>query len=154
MARSLEGLNTRPVTRNLEGLNVKSTGVKKESPSILNYVTEAGKSALKGVGSALDLPSAIASGLSGIANNMGRRDIEMYQRMNPNLPQIDYQDTDLGSYVPTTEDARSGLKNYTGIDLEPNPTTPFQRMLDTTAQTAGAFTPFGCWESGWLRKNV
>ena len=143
MARSLEGLNTRPVTRNLEGLNVKSTGVKKESPSILNYVTEAGKSALKGVGSALDLPSAIASGLSGIANNMGRRDIEMYQRMNPNLPQIDYQDTDLGSYVPTTEDARSGLKNYTGIDLEPNPTTPFQRMLDTTAQTAGAFTPFG-----------
>lgn len=103
-----------------------------------------GKSALKGLTSLADLPKLAAQGLEGISNIATRSSYipgNIYGIANPdfeNAPQ-----TNLAEYVPTSEDARKAINKYTGIDLEPHPTTGAQRVVSHAAEFAGGVGPFG-----------
>lgn len=103
-----------------------------------------GKSALKGLTSLADLPKFAAQGLEGISNIAARSHYipgNIYGITNQdfeNVPQ-----TNLAESIPTSEDARKAINKYTGIDLEPHPTTGAQRVASHAAEFAGALSPFG-----------
>jgi hypothetical protein len=110
----------------LEGIKVYSVQQKGDSwPALL------GKSALKGITSIGDLPNLIASGAEGLQN---------YHKKNINrlVGKPLFEETNYSSYVPTTNDARQVLKNYTDIDLEPRPTTTGQRIASTATDFGGS----------------
>lgn len=92
-----------------------------------------GKSALKGVSSIADIPIHLAEYMAN-ASSKGR-DMEM-QNLFPEdenfipTPEIN---------LPKTSDIRSDIKRYTGVDLEPHPATPGQRIASNAAEFAGGF---------------
>jgi len=113
-----------------------------------------GKSALKGVASIGDIPSLAGELTEGFKNRtskmygapvgmygMGLKGVEAAKpniRIDNTIPNTDYS-----SYIPTMDNARGVLKESAGIDLEPNPTTPAQRIASNTAEFAGSLSPWG-----------
>jgi hypothetical protein len=105
-----------------------------------------GKSALKGFTSLADLPRLIGEGVEGTVNLARRTELEdapnsyiPYRfKTNPETPQTDYS-----RFIPSTEDVRSGIKKYAGIDLEPRPETAAQRVFSHGAEFAGGMGLFG-----------
>src|SRR3954471_16470256 len=98
-----------------------------------------GKSVLKGLGSIADIPSHVGNAAEGIVN-LGRRKTgnpaEVYwEAQNPyitekpkistveNAPQTNYSE-----YIPSTEHLKSAVEKHTGYDLNPNPSSPAQRI--------------------------
>lgn len=104
-----------------------------------------GKSALKGLGAIADIPRGGVEALQNIVNQGGLADATNLLRASlgdreaiESSPQLD-----IAKYVPSTTDAREVLKNYTGVDLEPHPTTGAQRVAANAAEFAGGLGPFG-----------
>jgi hypothetical protein len=103
-----------------------------------------GKSALKGVGSIADIPNLAAQGLEGLARGQAeseRRKMELmgYPGSDIETPQIDV----LSSRIPTSSNARKYIKDKTGVNLEPMPTTAGQRIASHAAEFAGSLGPWG-----------
>lgn len=112
-----------------------------------------GKSALKGFSSIADLPKLIGQGAESFIN-VGRKmkgaPVGMYGmgikpnvvkpsiEIDENVPQSNYSE-----YIPSTEDLKSGVKNYTGIDLEPNPDSPAKRIVSHGVDFGASMTPWG-----------
>lgn len=97
-----------------------------------------GKSALKGVSSIADIPNLIGQGVEYLTNNdtVRKKVLPDYFPVSsiPNIPK-----TNFSSSIPTSKDARTAIKNYTGVDLEPHPTTPGQRIVSDIADFTGGF---------------
>jgi hypothetical protein len=109
-----------------------------------------GKSALKGLGSIADIPNLAAQGLEGLARGQAeseRRKMELmgYPGSDIETPQINI----LSSRIPTSSGARQYLKERTGFDLEPKPTTGGQRVASHAAEFAGSLGPWG-----WVGKGA
>lgn len=103
-----------------------------------------GKSALKGLGSIADIPNLAAQGIEGLARGQAeaeRRKMELmgYPGSDIETPQINT----LSSRIPTSSGARNYLKERTGFDLEPKPTTGGQRVASHAAEFAGSLGPWG-----------
>lgn len=103
-----------------------------------------GKSALKGIGSIADLPNLAAQGLEGLARGQSeseRRKLELmgYPGSDIETPKIDT----LSSRIPTSNNARKYIKDKTGFNLEPMPTTAGQRIASHAAEFAGSLGPWG-----------
>ena len=103
-----------------------------------------GKSALKGLGSIADIPNLAAQGIEGLARGQAeaeRRKMELmgYPGSDIETPQIN----SLSSRIPTSSGARNYLKEKTGFDLEPKPTTGGQRVASHAAEFAGSLGPWG-----------
>lgn len=103
-----------------------------------------GKSVLKGIGSIADLPKAAASGLEAIAVSKAKRNAGGLYAPDFQGDDVDIQDIDfISSRIPSTDDARSYLKEKTGIDLEPHPTNAKQRMITHGGEFAGSMIGTG-----------
>lgn len=99
-----------------------------------------GKSALKGVTAIADVPR-MAGGLGEGIVNLGRKTSgnpaevywgaqDPYATKKPKITPIeDAPQTNYSKYIPSTADARANLKKYTGVDLEPKPDSPAQRIV-------------------------
>jgi hypothetical protein len=103
-----------------------------------------GKSGLKGLGSIADLPNLAAQGLEGLARGQSeseRRKMALmgYPGSDIETPEINF----LSSNIPTSSGARKYLKERTGFDLEPKPTTGGQRIASHAAEFAGSLGPWG-----------
>jgi hypothetical protein len=99
-----------------------------------------GKSALKGLSSIADLPNLAAQGLEGLSRGQAeatRR--EFFPESEIETPEIDI----LSSNIPTSNTARKYIKEKTGLDLEPKPTTGGQRIASHAAEFAGSLSPWG-----------
>lgn len=111
-----------------------------------------GKAALKGFSSIADVPKLVGQGVEGFLNaghkmkgapvgmygmgikpNVAKPNIEIIE----NAPQTNYAD-----YIPSSEDLRSGINKYTGIDLEPRPTSPAQNVVSTGIDFGSAMLPW------------
>lgn len=111
-----------------------------------------GKAALKGFSSIADIPKLVGQGVEGFLNaghkmkgapvgmygmgikpNVAKPNIEIIE----NAPQTNYAD-----YIPSSEDLRSGINKYTGIDLEPRPTSPAQNVVSTGIDFGSAMLPW------------
>lgn len=88
-----------------------------------------GKSALKGVTSIADLPRLAEETIAYPRNQLA----EFF-----NIPSLKYNPV-----LPTTTDARKKITEYTGIDLEPRPSTPAQRIASLGAEFAAPGGMFG-----------
>lgn len=94
-----------------------------------------GKSALKGATSIADLPRLAEEVIAFPRNQLA----EFF-----NAPSLKYN-----PILPTTSDARAKIKEYTGVDLEPSPSTGAQRVASLGAEFAtpggifGAFSKAG-----------
>jgi len=103
-----------------------------------------GKSVLKGLGSIADLPIIAASGLEAIAVSKAKRNAGGLYAPDFQGDDVDIQDIDfISSRIPSTDDARSYLKEKTGIDLEPHPTNATQRMISHGGEFAGSMIGMG-----------
>lgn len=103
-----------------------------------------GKSALKGVGSIADLPKLAAQGLETMAVSKAKRNAGGLYAPDFQGDDVDIPDIDIiSSNIPSTDDARAYLKEKTGIDLEPHPTTPTQRMIAHGGEFAGSMVGTG-----------
>jgi hypothetical protein len=112
-----------------------------------------GKSALKGFSSIADLPALSAKATEKIIN-LGRKTSgnpsEVYwAAQNPNITNVpkittdkNIPETNYSDYVPSGESLKSGIKNYTGVDLEPNPSSPAQRIVAQGADFGAAMLPW------------
>lgn len=113
-----------------------------------------GKSALKGFSSIADLPKVtgqLAENFINAGRKMKGAPVGMYgmglkntPHMKPNIvidenaPQPEYAE-----FIPSTEDVRRGVKKYTGVDLEPKPSSPAQRIVAHGAEFGSSMTPWG-----------
>ncbi len=113
-----------------------------------------GKSALKGISAIADVPRLVGSVGEGIVN-LGRKTkgspIEQYWAgmQNPSdfskskieidktAPQTNYSE-----YIPSTDEIRSGIKKHTGVELEPQPTSPAQRIVSRGIDFGSSMTPW------------
>ncbi len=112
-----------------------------------------GKSALKGFSSIADLPALSAKATEKIIN-LGRKTSgnpsEVYwAAQNPNITNVpkitndeNIPETNYSDYVPAGESVKSGIKNYTGVDLEPNPSSPAQRIVAQGADFGASMLPW------------
>lgn len=88
-----------------------------------------GKSALKGATSIADLPRLAEEVIAFPRNQLA----EFF-----NAPSLKYN-----PILPTTSDARAKIKEYTGVDLEPSPSTGAQRVASLGAEFAAPGGIFG-----------
>lgn len=117
---------------------------KTSEPEGDNDASIIGKSVLKGLGSIADLPKAAASGLEAIAVSKAKRNAGGLYAPDFQGDDVDVQDIDfISSRIPSTDDARSYLKEKTGIDLEPHPTNATQRMISHGGEFAGSMIGTG-----------
>jgi hypothetical protein len=112
-----------------------------------------GKSALKGLSTIADIPSMVARGSEKVIN-LGRKTkgnpSEVYwNAQDPNSitkPKIttieNAPQTNYGDYIPTSEELRSGIKDYTGVDLEPKPVSPAQRIVSHGVDFGTSMAPW------------
>lgn len=118
-----------------------------------------GKSALKGVSAIADIPNLGAQALEGLVNanlrgnptNLyGQGTLEYNEPYLEKVPQVEFS-----KYIPNTEDIRKSINQYTGIDLEPHPTTGSQRIASNAAEFAGGMGLLGGLNKGAnIAKNV
>lgn len=103
-----------------------------------------GKSALKGLGYAADLPNLAAQGLEGLARGGAEAQRRQFESMGYPGSDIETPEVDvLSSNIPTSEDAREFLREKTGIDLEPRPDTGAKRIAMHAAELAAPSGLFG-----------
>lgn len=88
-----------------------------------------GKSALKGATSIADLPRLAEETFAYPRNQLA----EFF-----NVPNLKYKPV-----IPTTSDARAKIKEYTGVNLEPNPSTSAQRIASIGTEWAAPGGIFG-----------
>lgn len=116
----------------------------KRAPQGDSWPALIGKSTLKGASSIADLPKLAASGLESIAVSKARRNPGGLYAPDFMGDEIEIPDTDLiSSRIPSSQDIRTGIKNKTGIDLEPHPITGTQRIASKGAEFAGSLLGFG-----------
>jgi hypothetical protein len=99
-----------------------------------------GKSALKGVTSIADLPR-LAEEISAMPRNAVA---DFF-----NVPSFRYE-----PMLPTTADAREKINEYTGIDLEPRPSGPAQRIASMAPEWAAPGGMFGAFAKAGKLSNA
>ena len=109
-----------------------------------------GKSAFKGFSSVSDIPSLAAKTVERGVNYTQGNPAEVYwaaqNPYNKNIPKIEIIEnapkTNYSQYVPSSEHLKSAIKNYTGYDLEPNPTSPAQNIVSKGIEFGTSMTPW------------
>ncbi len=150
-----DGLRTKPLQNvsKFEGLRIKpisSPIEQKDDPWLY------GKAILKGASSILDIPNLMGQGAEGVKNaftgvsidpvdNRPTRDLGAAFAPNWAIDREarDAKRTNYSDNIPTTDDVRGKIKNLTGVDLEPHPTTSTQRIFTHAAELAGAIPTLG-----------
>jgi hypothetical protein len=89
-----------------------------------------GKSVGKGVTSIADLPKLAGSALEGYTNSWR-------QALSPLKPELSTP-TNYSASIPGGPELRQGIKNYTGLNLEPKPQTGAQRIASHAGEFAGS----------------
>lgn len=110
-----------------------------------------GKSALKGAMSLADLPQTIGSiaeqSLNPEYSALGQAR-KLYNNFT-NKPHEEFRGPNYISSLPSaTSKIKGAVKDYTGVDLEPHPTTGGQRILSHAADFAGSIGPWGFLSKG------
>lgn len=137
------------------GLNVTTAKYPHKFTKGDDFLPFVGKSVLKGVSSIADIPSGFGSGIEAITNAgnkmygapVGMYGMGTYGQGKENTPNIRIDEnapqTDYSSYIPTANSARAYLKDSTGLDLEPHPSTPMQNILGQGLEFGGAYLTGG-----------
>ncbi len=134
----------RPRTKPVQKFDPLEYGARPRTPQGDSWPALIGKSTLKGASSIADLPKLAASGLESIAVSKARRNPGGLYAPDFMGDEIEIPDTDIiSSRIPSSQDIRTGIKNKTGIDLEPHPTTGGQRIASHAAEFGGSLLGFG-----------
>ncbi len=114
-----------------------------------------GKSALKGLSTVADIPRVAADTLEGVVN-LGRKtsgnpaeqywaamagDVDKFNKSKITIDK-DAPQSNLSEYIPSTADIRTSVKKHTGIDLEPRPDSPAQRIVAHGADFGASMAPW------------
>lgn len=110
-----------------------------------------GKSALKGITSIADLPQTIGS-IAEQSLNPEYSALGQARKLYNNFTNKPHEELNGPNYISSlplaTSKIKGAVKDYTGVDLEPHPTTGGQRILSHAADFAGSIGPWGFLSKG------
>lgn len=139
MATPLEGIKTIRVSAPVNFARMQSHPQERSSS---NGLWEGAKSLFKGFSGLGDIPSAIGHVVQSDAQSAINTPRPSYG-IDPSVledPIADYEKPQLNfaSKIPTSSDLRSLIEKYSGVDLEPHPTTALGRIGTNAGEFAGA----------------